>query len=103
MKSVVSIIIPSRQSEFLNKTIQDLFEKAEEEIEVIVILDGYWTEVYEKARVIHFGRHKGMRDGINAGVAIASGDYIMKLDEHCMVAPGFDKILKETYKKDAVT
>ncbi len=100
--SKISVVIPSRQPEFLNKTIEDLFEKAEEEIEVIAVLDGYWTEVDKRAITIHFGQHKGMRDGINAGVAIATGDYIMKSDEHNMFDKGFDVKLKADIEDDWV-
>ena len=38
----VSIIIPARNEVFLQKTVSDLLTKAEGDIEVIVILDGYW-------------------------------------------------------------
>jgi hypothetical protein len=37
-----------------------------------------------------------MRGALNAGVAIARGKFVMKLDGHCMVSPGFDKVLAET-------
>ena len=38
----LSVIIPARNEPFLNKTVDGLFENAEEEIEIIVMLDGYW-------------------------------------------------------------
>lgn len=96
-----SVVIPSRQPEYLNKTISDLFEKGND-LEVIVVLDGYWTQVDERARVIHFGTHKGMRDAINAGMQIARGEYVMKLDEHCMVDKDFDLKLIEDCEDDWV-
>ena len=34
-----------------------------------------------------------MRAGINKGIALSKGKYIMKIDEHCMVGQGFDRIL----------
>ena len=39
---LVSIIIPSRNEPFLQHTIDDILAKAAGEIEVIVVLDGYW-------------------------------------------------------------
>ena len=39
-----------------------------------------------------------MRDAINAGVAVASGDFIMRMDEHQMVAKNYDVILAASCK-----
>lgn len=95
-----SIIIPSRTDEYLNKTINDLLIKARGEIEIIVILDGYWcSEIFEDKRVtyIHHGtvhNNLGMREGINRGIAVSKGNYVMKIDEHCMVDEGFDVKLR---------
>lgn len=98
--SKVSVIIPSRTDTYLQKTVNDVLEKAEGEIQVIVILDGYWPKEFNwfdsRVIAIHRGtsaKNKGMRDGINIGMSIAKGDYVMKLDEHCMVDWGFDKKL----------
>ena len=104
----VSVIIPSRQPEFLNKTIQDLLAKAESNIEIIVVLDGYWPQdifEHEKVTYIQHGtvhNHKGMRAGINKGVAVSKGNYIMKTDEHCMFDQGWDKKLMADCGRDWV-
>ena len=42
MSEKVSIIIPARNEEFLQKTIECVLEAAEEDIEIITICDGYW-------------------------------------------------------------
>ena len=93
----VSIIIPSRNEKFLDKTVRDILEKAKGNIEVIVVLDGYWPDPSLKKdprlKFIHFNYPKGMRNAINAGVAIAKGKYIMKSDAHCMFDMGFDTVL----------
>lgn len=96
---LVSVVIPSRNEPYLNKTIQDLLKKAEGEIEIIAILDGYWPpsdQIIENERVIylHRGSPKGMRNGINSAVAISKGEYILKTDAHCLFGQGFDRILK---------
>lgn len=95
----VSVIIPSRNEQFLTKTIRDVAAKSTIDTEVIAILDGYWPDEIvkdPKVHYIHFSKSRGMRAGLNAGVAIARGTFVMKLDAHCMVAPGFDKVLAET-------
>lgn len=99
IKGLVSVVIPARNEKYLQKTILDLLEKCEEDIEVIANLDGYWPpkeEIVEDDRVhyIHKGEAEGMRQGINDAVAMAKGEYIMKLDGHCMMAQGWDKALK---------
>lgn len=99
MNNKVSIVIPSRNEIFLQKTIEELLLKARDDIEIIAVLDGYYPpkeEIVDDKRVIylHKGQAEGMRPGINSAVAIASGKYIMKIDAHCMVAEGFDVTLK---------
>jgi glycosyltransferase involved in cell wall biosynthesis len=99
----LSIIIPNRNSPFTAKTILDLLEKAVGKIEIIVNVDENWPDpLVDDKRVtyIHPGVPKGMRQGINAAVSLAQGKYIMKTDDHCMFAPGFDKVLIENHKED---
>jgi len=92
---VISVIIPSRNEPYLEKTIQDILKKAKGEIEVIAVLDGYWEKaenIVNDKRVIylHYSTPKGMRNGINNAVEIAKGEFILKCDAHVMFAPGFD-------------
>lgn len=107
MNTLLSVVIPSRNEQFLKKTILDLLEKATQEIEVIAVLDGYWPateDIIQDDRVhyIHFSSVIGMRGCINAGVAMAKGKYILKTDGHCMFAPGFDEVLKSDHQDDWV-
>ena len=110
MNDLVSIIIPSRNGQpYTQKTVDDLLAKAEGEVEVIVVCDGVWPNPAlrndPRVRIIHHGTvhdSLGMREGINRGVAIAKGKYIMKIDEHCMVDQGFDRKLKEDCAEDWV-
>lgn len=97
MNIQTSVIIPSRVDQYLQKTIDDLLQKAEAGIEIIVVMDGYWPDVPVKddprVHIIHHGTlHDsiGMREGINRGMSMAKGEFVMKIDEHCMVDQGFD-------------
>jgi glycosyltransferase involved in cell wall biosynthesis len=106
----VSIIIPDRNGQpYLQQTIDDLLVKAEGDIEIIVAADGVWPDpiikAHPKVTVIHFGEvhnNLGMREAINKGVNISTGKYIMKIDEHCSVGQGFDRLLKAECKPDWV-
>lgn len=88
---MLSVIIPAYKEPYLQKTINSL--RAHGVIEIIAVLDGY-KDTITGATVLELP-HGGMRNAINKGVAISKGEYIMKLDGHCMVAPGFDTILTQ--------
>ena len=97
----LSIIIPSRNERFLARTVQDIFEKARGEFEVIVILDeqDQPLEPREGLKVLKKEGKPGLRSAINQGVGASNGKYIMKCDAHVMFAEGFDLVLKE-YMED---
>lgn len=104
---MLSVIIPSRSDQYLQKTVDDLLAKAEGEIEIIVVLDGIWSQLRDDSRVIvihHSEVHNniGMRGSINAGMQIARGDYVMKIDEQCAVDQGFDLKLAADCKNNWV-
>ena len=99
---MLSVVIPSRnipEWPYLQKTVDDLLNKSVEEIEVIVILDGFSPnpplKVDRRVIVVPHAESQGMRQGINEGASLAKGRYIMKCDDHCMFAEGFDKALKD--------
>ena len=100
----LSVIVPSRNCIFLKPTVDDIFEKAASDIEVIVVLDGCWPEVplspNKNLVVVHKGEVYGMRANINTAARISKGKYIMKCDDHCMFAEGFDEILKADCEPD---
>src|SRR3990167_6870117 len=102
----LSCIIPSYKDPLLHKTIDSLLNNSElgNDLEIIVVLDGVWPSQAikddDRIRVVHLGKNRGMRDAINAGVSVSRGEFIMRTDEHCMYAKGFDRILTDTCKKD---
>lgn len=102
---MLSIVIPSRQPEFLQKTVDDLLAKAEGEVEIVVCCDGVWPSPVlrkdPKVVIFHHGEphnNVGMRGSINAGMKLARGDYVMKCDEHTMMGQGYDTRLIEDCK-----
>ncbi len=97
---MISVLIPNRNCQFVTQTINDLLAKAAGEIEVIVNVDGNWPDSLvadKRVTYSHPGSPRGMRAGINAAAALAKGKYIMKTDDHCLFAPGFDKVLIENH------
>lgn len=98
-----SIVIPSRNEQFLSKTVTDILSKHGDDIEVIVILEGYWDHtlpVDKRLIQIHHGKPLGMRKSINDAVAIAKGDFILKIDGHCMISDRMCNQLVEDWQKD---
>lgn len=97
----VSIVIPSRNEIFLQKTILDILQNATGDIEVFPVLDGYdipAEQVVRDPRVtyIHLPKvdYTQKRHGINNAISKATGKYVMSVDAHCMFAKGFDEVLK---------
>ena len=98
--SRVSVIIPARKEKYLPETLEDLYEKRAGQIEVIVVLDGptgyeYEIPEYPRLKVVQKKTVQGMRSCINEAVKIATGKYIMKIDAHCVIGEGWDKILQD--------
>jgi len=98
----LSIIIPARTEKFLNRTIEDILEKATGKIEVLVVLDGYDNVKYEpvvdkRVKYIRlpnpYNHERHKRQAINVGVSISRGEYVMWIDAHCVLAKGFDEVM----------
>jgi hypothetical protein len=110
--SKVSVIIPSRldkpasglRSSFLAETVADCLSKARGDVEVIAVLDGYWPDppLVEDRRLIQVHHHEslGMRPSIDHGAACANGEWLMKVDDHVMMAEGYDEVLKADCDQD---
>lgn len=100
----VSVIVPSRNEQFLPQTVADVLGQARGDVELIVCLDGYWPTpplpADPRLKILHRGDAVGMRDNINAAAAIATGDFLMKLDAHCSLAEGYDVALSAECDRD---
>lgn len=99
---MLSVVIPAYKDPYLHKTIKSLLDNAEGEVEIIVVLDGYWPEEEiesdKRIKIVHLGKNRGMRDAINAGVKVAQGEFLLRSDQHCSFAKGYDRILTATCK-----
>jgi len=96
----VSVIIPSWKNPYLKQHTRSLLDNSKlgDQIELIIILDGYWPEekqmvIDPRVKYIHLGKNVGMREAINTGVRAAKGEFIMRTDEHCSFAPGYDETM----------
>lgn len=76
----LSIVIPSKNEQYLQKTVEDIQSKVSEDTDVL------WQE----------DTGLGQRGTTNALVERAKGEYVMKVDAHCMFAYGFDRVLLES-------
>jgi len=93
----ISILIPERNERFITPTIRDVLSKADGDVEVIVNVDENWPdEIIRDKRVkyLHPSSPIGMRGGINSCAKESTGDYLLKIDGHCMFEQGYDTILK---------
>ena len=101
----VSVIIPARNEQHLQKTVTGLLKNAAGDLEVIVVLDGGpWPDppLDPRAIVVRHNEPRGMRPSINEAAQIATGQYLMKTDAHCIFAEGFDAALKADCEPDWV-
>jgi len=91
---MLSVIIPSHNDVYLHKTIDSILSAATGEIQIVPVLDGYIPDKPlrrdERIKPIHLKENVGMREAINIGVQGSTGQYLMRTDEHCMFADGFD-------------
>lgn len=96
-----SIIIPARNERFLGDTVRDFLAKAAGDIELIVVLDGYWPNPPlpddPRLKIWHLGDAQGMRPAINGAVQMSTGEYLLKADAHTLWAEEFDEELKAAY------
>ena len=93
----VSVIIPAHNEEqWVNRTINNIFDTATGEIEVIVVLNGNWHPVDPRAKVIRNKDNEGERVAMNQAAEVATGTHLLRIDAHCDFSPvGWDKMMEE--------
>ena len=100
----LTVLIPSRNEEFLDRTIQDLLKNIEGNTEIIAILDGYLpnpplTQLDPRVTLIYNPQSKGQRAATNQAAKLAKGKYVMKIDAHVAFDKGFDVKMLEAFKE----
>ena len=99
----LSIVIPSRNEEWLARTIQDILEHREGKTEVIAVLDGSWginpIPMHPDVTVIYHPISVGQRAGTNDAVKLSKAKYVLKLDAHCSMDQGFDRKMLEAFEE----
>lgn len=102
---MLSVLIPARNERYLRATVEDVLRQAVGDLEVIAVLDGPPFDVSlpedSRVRVIRHDQPHGMRPSINEAAAVSSGDLLLKCDAHCAFAPGFDRVLTDSYEDDS--
>lgn len=93
----LSVIVPSRNEMWLNRTIADVLEHSSDVTEVIAVLDGQWSleplAQHPRLQVVYLPESIGQRAATNYGAKLSTAKYICKLDAHCSMSPGFDRVL----------
>jgi hypothetical protein len=96
--SKVSVLVPARNEPYLRRTIDGVFATAAGEVEVLVTLDG--APALEplpddlRLTVLHNDTPRGIGASTWEMAQRATGEYLMKLDAHCLLAEGWDAALK---------
>jgi glycosyltransferase involved in cell wall biosynthesis len=100
----LSILIPSRNEQFLSRTITDILTHAEGDTEIIAVLDGQWAEppIPDNPRVtlVYHSESIGQRAATNEAARLSNAKYLMKVDAHCAFDQGFDAKLMADMQDD---
>ena len=90
---------------FLVRTIEDILANIEADTEIIVILDGEKENSiphHPRVNVIYLPQAIGQRAATNMAARMSRAKYLMKLDAHCSMGKGFDRILIEDMEDNCV-
>lgn len=105
MNALISVIVPIYNVEiYLNKCIESIAKQTYHNLEIILVDDGSpdncpnmcdeWAEKDSRIKVIHKA-NGGLSDARNAGLSIATGDYIAFVDSDDYIEPDmYEKLLK---------
>ena len=96
---LISVIVPIYRVEaYLDRCIRSIVAQTHEHLEIILVDDGSpdncgticddWKEKDSRIKVIH-KENGGLSDARNAGLAIATGEYISFIDSDDYIAPEF--------------
>jgi ribosomal protein L37E len=100
----LSILIPARNEQFLKNTVEDILKNKRGKTEIIVGLDGEWSDPglpqHPDVQVLKVPDPIGQRAMVNQLCRLSKAKYVMKLDAHCAVDEGFDVKMMAEMKED---
>lgn len=112
MNELISVIVPIYKVEaYLDECVQSIVDQTYPHLEIILVDDGSpdscgsmcdeWAKRDARIKVIH-KPNGGLSDARNAGLEIASGDYIAFVDSDDWIEPGmYEKMLSALVKEEA--
>jgi len=99
----LSIIIPARNEIFLKNTVEDILKNKRGKTEIIVGLDGAWSDPplvdHPDLNIIYVPESIGQRAMQNKCVRLSRANYICKLDAHCAIEEGWDVKMLDAFKR----
>ncbi len=100
----LSILIPALKEEFLKDTVEDILKNKRGSTEVIVGLDGAWSEPgvpdHPDVRIVYVSKNQGQRGMTNTLCRLSTAKYVAKCDAHVAFDEGFDVKLMEHMQDD---
>lgn len=99
VKGRSSVIIPGRCEPYFQQTVDSALERATGDVEIIAIVDGPGQDPPvcsgdSRVKIIMLEKSIGQRAAYNLGVRESSGEFVMKIDAHALMSPGYDEALK---------
>ena len=107
----VSVIVPMyKVEEFLEACVDSIISQSYQNIEVILVDDGSpdncgaiadrYAQKDSRVKVVH-KPNGGLSDARNAGMDVATGDYLMFIDSDDLMMPDAIKVLEEKITKES--
>lgn len=101
MAKELSLLIPARNEEFLAKTVEDILEHMEADTEILIGLDGKWSDPgipqHPRVNIVYYPESIGQRALTNQLCKLSKAKYVMKVDAHCAFRQGFDKSMIKAF------
>lgn len=99
----LSILIPSKNEEWLARTVDDILLHIEGNTEIIVVLDGWEIPVPDlgndpRVTIITHNKSLGQRASVKEAARLSKSKYIAKVDAHCSFDQGFDVKMLDAFK-----
>ena len=105
----ISVIVPIYQVEnYLNKCVESIVNQTYADLEIILVDDGSpdgcpqlcddWAAKDSRIHVVH-KENGGLSDARNAGLAIATGEYISFIDSDDWIEPDFIQVLHDAMEQ----